>query len=458
MNLFNLSEHAEKTAIICNGEKITYSQLNLLVEDAIKYIYRNNIEGAKMVTIFIPRSKECISMILALFRLNIPFLLLPIDTPKERKNYMIHDSCSEYVVEYNNEQYITTVIDTKKSFEYSQAALILYTSGSGGHPKGVVIARRAFQHFIKAADEVLLYQEEMEIHLASAPFSFDSYLLELLLPLALGKTVVLSNDIESKNPRALGQLILKYEVDSILITPTKMIWLLESNKQYNLFNSVRTIVLGGEHVKKALIDRIRKNYNGRIVNIYGPTEATVFVTYKYINNSDDISIGNVLPGNEILILNEQMQASHEGEICISGSSLASGYIHKELNKNNFVNYFGRTIYKTGDMGGFYNNELQIIGRKDRQIKINGCRIELDELENLILSVAKIQNCAVSYKEKIKQVWVYYEAQETIGNIDWYSMLKQYIPNYMMPQKFIKVDMIQQNQSGKVDHYFYDQLE
>ncbi len=414
-----------------------------------------------MVTICMPRSKECVCMVLALLKIKIPFLLLPIDTPKKRKRYMIYDSCSEYVIEYVNSQYAFTPVENLNKFLYNDTALVMYTSGSSGNPKGAVISRKTYQYFLEVANEALKYEEKVNIHLASAPFSFDSYLLELLLPLFIGKTVVLSNDNESKNPRLLGKLILRHAVDSILITPTKITWLIESNRKYDLFSNINTLILGGEHVRKPLIDKLRTVYKQRLINIYGPAETTVFVTYKYITNSNDISIGQKLPGGEVLILNDKLEEMPEGEIgeiCISGPSLADGYINNdELTKSSFTESLGKVIYKTGDLGKFLNNELQILGRKDRQIKINGCRIELDELENLILSINNIANCAVCYRKSSNEIYVYYESMVTIKKEEWNIEMKEYISEYVMPNDFIRVDKIKQNNSGKVDHFFYDKI-
>ena len=320
----------DQTAIIYNNEIITYGELIRFVDRAKDAICQNDAINAQMISICMPRSVMCIAMAIALLELNIPYVLIPYDTPRNRNEFIQIDSRSEYLVTIGSNVYKFNKISATQCFPYKDTAFLIYTSGSTGRPKGVVLRREALAFFLETASSELLLSKYLEVHLASTPFSFDLHVFDIYMPLALGKTVVLTTEAETKNPRSISKLIINHAVDSLLVTPTKMLWLIHGGKKQDVLRAVKSIVLAGEHLQPVLVKIIQNMSDARIVNAYGPTEATVFVTWKLITDAQSISIGCALTDDEIILLDDHMnyvKDGVEGEICIAGPSLAAGYIN-----------------------------------------------------------------------------------------------------------------------------------
>lgn len=458
LDVLKEKDRTNDIALICDGVRVTFQMLNKYVDSAMLQLRENGLHNAQMVSVCMKRSIECVVVAIALLKSKIPFVLLPEDIPKERKKYIQGDSRSDYLIEFEKQKYRFTKLHSQLLFPFNKTAFLIYTSGSTGKPKGVSINRDSLDYFFCVAPDALRYRENSSVHLASTPFSFDLHVLDLFLPLYLGKTVILANDIETKNSRLMGNLLREYEVDTILATPTKILWLINGNKDTSFFSSLKTLVLAGENIRPSLLTKIRTMFDGLIYNAYGPTEATVFVTSKLIDGQN-ISAGFPLTGDEIFILDEalrQVNDGEEGEICISGPSLADGYVG---NENQTVQKFpiidGRRYYLTGDIGKLVDGELYILGRNDRQIKMNGYRIELDEIESVIFATDAVKDCAVSFDKVRNMIVAFYESREPISRDSWNHMLERYLPNYMIPKVFVHVPQIVRNSSGKIDRKFYD---
>ena len=448
----------DDTALICDDVILTYQALNDRIGGTMLLLREHGLHNAQMISICMERSIECVVVAIALLKYKIPFVLIPIDTPEERKRYIQSNSCSDYLIELENKRYKISKLHNAVVFPFRNTAFLIYTSGSTGKPKGVSINRDSLCYFFQCAPEALHYRDNTHIHLASTSFSFDLHVLDLFLPLILGKTVVLTTETETKNARLMGGLLRKYRVDTILATPTKLLWLMNGNKDTSFFNHLRTLVLAGENIRPALLTKLQSLYKGQVYNAYGPTEATVFVTSTLINSSR-ISAGQSLPGDEIVVLDEnleQLSDGSEGEICIAGPSLADGYVgDPEQTAQRFRIIEGKRYYLTGDIGKVVNGELHILGRRDRQIKMNGYRIELDEIESVIYATNIIKDCAISYNMKRNAIVAFYEADGEISRDIWYKILEIDLPQYMIPKIYIRVSQISRNSSGKINRYYYE---
>ncbi len=445
-------------ALICDDVIMTYQALNDGIGGAMLQLREHGLHDAQMISICMERSIECVVVAIALLKNKIPFVLIPIDTPEERKRYIQSNSCSDYLIELENKRYKISKLHNSTAFPFRNTAFLIYTSGSTGKPKGVSINRDSLCYFFQCAPEALHYRGNTHIHLASTSFSFDLHVLDLFLPLILGKTVVLTTETETKNSQLMGGLLRKHRVDTILATPTKLLWLMNGNKDTSFFNHLRTLVLAGENIRPALLTKLQSLYKGQVYNAYGPTEATVFVTSTLVDSSR-ISAGQPLPGDEIVVLDEnleQLSDGSEGEICIAGPSLADGYVgDPEQTAQRFRIMEGKRYYLTGDIGKVVNGELYILGRRDRQIKMNGYRIELDEIESVIYAANVVKDCAVSFDVERNAIVAFYESENPISGRELTCILEKYIPYYMIPKMFVHETRIVRNSSGKIDRKYYD---
>jgi amino acid adenylation domain-containing protein len=271
-------------------------------------------------------------------------------------------------------------------------ANVLFTSGSTGQPKGVMLRHRSVAN-LYAQMKTMLDPIEGTV-LCSTNAIFDCFIVETLIALALGRTVVLADEEEMMLPWRLAELMEKYDTGIFEMTPTRFDMCLNNEAFCRAAKHIRIVLLGGEVVTDRLVDKFYKCSDGVLMNMYGPTEATVFTTCPPLNKGEHITIGRPLQNTRTYVLDENRKPvlpTACGEMYIAGECLAGGYIGREdLTERMFVEdvlFPGQKMYRSGDivrmrMDGSYD----YIGRLDTQVKLNGQRVELDAICRLIETV------------------------------------------------------------------------
>ena len=230
---------------------------------------------------------------------------------------------------------------------------------------------------------------------------FDIFVFELFPTLLSGLTLVIADELESRSPKLLSEIIQKQKITKILTTPSR-IELLCSEEQYmDNLSSIKEFILGGEPLPYTLLHKLQEFTKAKIYDLYGPTETTVYSTFKDVTQADFITIGKPINNTQIYILNDNLHLQPiglVGEICIGGDGVGLGYYNQpQKTASSFIEnpYEEGIIYKTGDLGYWRpNGEIVCLGRKDYQVKIRGYRVELDDISNHILSYDGIDKCVV----------------------------------------------------------------
>jgi amino acid adenylation domain-containing protein len=343
---------------------------------------------------------------------------------------------------------------------------IVNTSGSTGIPKGVVLNHRGTIDFMDWCFDRLKLTGGERIGSLS-PFHFDIYALELNYCLAKGATMVIIPDEAAIFPARLVEFLAAQAISFIFWVPSIMVNI--SNQgllgQFDL-SSLKTVFFAGEVFPMKHLNNWRRALPAaRFVNLYGPIEITVDCTYFVVDRefADDeaLPIGFPCRNTGILLLNERDEAcapGERGELCVRGSSLAMGYWNdpektaKAFVQNPLNTRYPEIIYRTGDIA--YVNErgeIMLVGRKDFQIKHMGYRIELQEIEYQVLSIAGIANACVLYNRAAKEITLYYETRDrAITPAAIRLELLKIFPKYMLPAVFHKLDELPRNPNGKID--------
>jgi len=471
INLFE--EQVEKTpdniAVVFEDQKLTYKELNEKANQLARYLQANSkISKNEFVGIMLPRSLNTIISMFSILKLGCPYLLIDPTLPTDRISYMLNNCNSKLLI-------TNTIVENLKMdkqlsinediFEYSKENInknvkstdplcVIYTSGSTGVPKGVVLTHlgvnNMFQNYLD-----ILNVDMCSNFLSISTVSFDMFIVETMVPLLSGKTLILSNDEEQKVPINIQKLITDKKVEFILTTPSRIDMLL-SVCTPSSFNSVKIIQLGGEALTLELVKKLRACTTATIYNGYGPSEITACCTSKKITE-DIVNIGKPFNNFKIYVLNNDLNicpVGVPGEICISGDGVSLGYMNnKEQTQKVFVpNPFGGgTLYRSGDLGKYNSNgEIDYIGRIDNQIKIRGLRIEISEIENKLLEIPGITNCAVIYNKQQQYLSAFITAKENIGFSKIKKHLLKCLPLYMLPKYITKVDALPITSNGKID--------
>ncbi|MBY7733425.1 non-ribosomal peptide synthetase [Francisella philomiragia] len=267
------------------------------------------------------------------------------------------------------------------------------------------------------------------------------------------------------------ELIKKHNVTHLQCTPSLAQLIFNSQKENNI-KSLEKILVGGEPMSMHLMQQINRTTSARILNMYGPTEATIWATYANLEKVKKITIGKALPNVSLLILDRNLQPCIQGiagELFISGPCLARGYIgNTQLTSEKFIpnpfadkkdieNGFSK-MYKTGDMVRLLENgEIEYLGRNDFQVKVNGHRIELSEIEYQLLQITNIDQVVVTVKKHSSElgttsyIVAYYMAKEYIPCDEIASYLSNILPEYMIPSKYMHVETIPLTTNGKVNY-------
>lgn len=469
----NVEKNPDKTAIIFEDKTISYQELNEKANQLANYLLANRIKSNQIVGIMLPRSIETIICMLGVLKAGAGYMLIDASLPKDRIEFMLNNANAKLLITSSK----VKKIDYENIYQFSLETLqyyntanshaensaddtfsIIYTSGSTGTPKGVTLKRQGIINLALIYQKIL-GTDSCDKFLSISSIAFDMFIVENFVPLLTGKTVILTNEEQQKIPQYISQLILDYNIDFILTTPSRIELLINDETTAPALKKLKIIQLGGESFTPTLYAKLKNYTNANIFNGYGPSEITACCSNKKIENSGVINIGKPNCNTQIYLLDKDLNLCPigiEGEICIGGDGVSKGYINNpEMTKKSFIkNPFGDgMLYKSGDIGKWNSvGEIDYIGRKDFQIKIRGLRVELSEIENKFLEIPQIDNSAVIYKQDENDNYLvgFFTSNAEIDVANIRQELTKSLPLYMVPKYIIKLDQMPITPNGKIN--------
>ena len=473
--------YPEKTALICNNIAYSYSELNEYANILANIlINKYNVKPNDIVGIMLKRSPELIIGLIAILKCGATYLPIDPDYPEERINYMLENSGTKLVLVDNFTEESVSVKYTKVNIKLTSKVYVdypdeskfnlniklnpnslmylIYTSGSTGKPKGVMLSHKNVNNFITGMKNIIDFSPEKTM-VSLTTVCFDIFGLELWCSLSSGLTVVLANENEQNNIKELNSLCLKNNVNMIQTTPSRYLSLLSGSNELDFAKNISDVLVGGESLSKNVLRLLQSTFEADIYNMYGPTETTIWSTVKHISADDNlITIGTPIANTKCFVLDDNMHLLPPftpGNLYIGGDGVSAGYLNRpELTYEKFISSpfeENDLLYNTNDLAYFTSSgELVHLGRSDFQVKLRGYRIELGEIENRILKYPDITNTVVTADESNKYLLCYYVSNVDINHSKLSSYLLKYLPNYMIPAYFKRLDAIPLTPNGKVN--------
>ncbi|WP_244502426.1 amino acid adenylation domain-containing protein [Streptomyces oceani] len=458
-----------RIAVVDGAVDIDYERLRARAEVIAGELAARGVAPGALVGVCLGRTWELVATLLGVLRAGCAYVPIDPAYPDERVRYMIeHSRAASVVVDAGTAALCSAAPDRVRldavpdrpavspaACSAGDLAYVIYTSGSTGKPKGVAIQHRSVAA-MTASMRRLLGDEDLAGVLAAASVCFDPSVMEILGTLVLGGTVVLS-----ENVLALRELPAAHRVRTAIMVPSAMKALLATGP---LPSGLRCVVLGGEVLSRSLTERLHADPCApRVVNVYGPTEATVFVTAVEAG-SGPITIGSPVRDARAYVLDESLHpvsAGTAGELALAGDQLARGYLHDdERTRQSFPTLAPdgpipeQRIYRTGDLCRWTETgELEFLGRADRQVKVRGYRIELDEIEDILASMPGVDEAAVvATPGEGKSLLTAYAVsrQESVTASTVRSWLADRLPKYMIPHHVMLPAEMPKLPNGKVD--------
>jgi len=484
----------DAVAVVFEGTHMTYSELNGRANQLAHYLRKCGVGPESLVGIYEERSVDMVVGLLGILKAGGAYVPLDPGYPLERLDFMIEDAdltilltsarLSAKIPLYRGKMvYLDTdraVISLESSSNPGRwaspdnAACLLYTSGSTGSPKGVILQHSSLVNFIHAViSQYGLKSSDRVLQFAS--ISFDASAEEIYPCLVIGATLYLRTD-EMLTDTEFLQKCDEWNL-SVLSLPTAYWHILTHNlesENLRIPDSVRIMIIGGERALPERLAQWRRCVGPRVkvLNTYGPTEATVVTTLsdltffeQGVDCTRELPIGRPIPGARIYILDIHLQpvpVGVPGEVHIGGSVLARGYLNRpDLTAEKFIpdhlsGDAGDRLYRTGDMACYLpDGNIEFIGRRDQQVKIRGFRIELGEIEALLRQHPDVREAVVISREDQpgdQRLAAYIIPKDristTVRELRDSLMLK--LPNYMVPSAFILMDALPLTPNNKVD--------
>jgi D-alanine--poly(phosphoribitol) ligase subunit 1 len=347
---------------------------------------------------------------------------------------------------------------------------ILFTSGSTGEPKGVVITHNNLTAFVNWMLGEQPFLENGETFLNQAPFSFDLSVMDLYLSLVTGGTLFSVTKDDVANLKKLYEAFGQSQLTSWVSTPSfAQMCLIEKSFNQQMIPTLRRFLFCGETLApETAVQLIERFPDAEVWNTYGPTEATVATTSMRVDKAviekwSPLPVGYEMPGTRVMILDENRQplpSGERGEIVIAGPNVSPGYLGREdLNARAFYLADGYQAYRTGDWGREREGLIFFEGRMDSQVKVNGYRIELGDLEANLRALPEIADAVVLPVEKGGRVeslaaFVVLAGEKVGSDFEIAARLRnklaERLPAYMAPRKFHFVDAFPMTANGKAD--------
>lgn len=492
--LFELEvkKNPKKSALIFNKKILSYEQLNQQANQLAHYLRAQGIKPDMPVVVCMERSFEFFIAVLGILKAGGAYIPLDPSHPEERLLFILKESTTTIVLTQEHFQkkfasYSGKVLTFGQETFKQQAqenpapaagannlAYVIYTSGSTGTPKGVLIEHKGVVNYAAWFAKECVNGDKEKIDCSSNP-SFDFALTLTVVPLALGLTVVICEDAVKKDPRRYIDYLQSNGISLIKITPSYFrVLFYELQNKKKAFPRLKKIMLAGENLSTIDCQHWLERYpEHRLYNEYGPTETSVAVTlfivdkYNVHHLGDTVPIGYLVPNASSYIIKDNGElaaAGEDGELHLGGVCLARGYLNnQQLTARYFIPDPFNTeeqnskLYKTGDLCRLLpTGAIECIGRIDHQLKIRGFRVELEEIEHSLASHPAIKTAVVIASDKSskeKRLVAYYlvnDAENLPASAELRDYLQRFLPEYMIPVLFVRMDAFPLNANEKLD--------
>ncbi len=486
-------ETPKATAVVADGESLTFSQLNEKANLLAHHIRSAGVGPEVIVGVYLERSLEALVALLGIFKAGGAYMPLDPAYPSERISQILERSRPSLILTVeslvydlpDNSARVTCLDQGRDGLDETGAenpaagvqaknlAYVIYTSGSTGAPKGAMLEHAGMLNHLrlKISD---LNLNSRDVVAQTAPLCFDISIWQPLAVLLVGGRVRIVSPEVARSPLRLLAQVERDGISTLEVVPSMLREMLDeivSGKEPPDISSLRWLILTGEALSPELCQRWLSLYpHIPILNAYGPTECSDDVTHHFINEppppeATNVPIGRPVANNRIYLLDQMLLPVPIGspaEIYVGGMGIGRGYLDDRIQTaeifvpDPFAEDKGSRLYRTGDLGRHLpDGTIEFLGRIDHQVKVRGFRIELGEIEAALSQHPEVREVVVTVYELRpgdKRLIAYFvqDGDSTPGVSDLRTFLKSILPDYMVPSGFIRLDELPLTPNGKLD--------
>ena len=469
-------------AVVFCEEEVSYAELERRANRLARHLRKRGVPRGSAVAMLLPRSVDAYVTLLAILKAGAAYVPVDPTYPADRVAYILEDSGATALVttgglatSHQGFRGAVVRVDTDAAAIAGESpahlpkdancaqpedlCYIIYTSGSTGRPKGVMVEHRNVCHLVRAEGRIFAIRSEDRVY-QGASLAFDLAVEEVWLAFRAGATLVAATAEMAHAGPDLSRQLEECGITVLSCAPT-LLSMMEGDVP-----GLRLLILGGETCSNQLVARWAKA-GRRIVNTYGPTETTVIATYTDVSPDQPVTIGRPVPGYRIHILDSELRPvrhGQTGEICVSGEGVARGYVGLLAetqarfvpNPLAAVGSADGRIYRTGDLGRMdQDGNIHFLGRVDGQVKLRGLRVELSEIEAVLLEAPDVlaAGCAVRQNGGGIPHLVGYVVPRDGRTLDEECLgahLRSQLPAWMVPALIETVSDLPRFPNGKLD--------
>lgn len=472
-------------AAVFSEQEYTYAELNARSNHIAWKLKDRGIGPNQIVGIISESSIQTLTAILAVLKAGAAYMPIDPKHPIDRVTYILEKSCAKIVLIGEGGDNLAAEVQTtfpdmaiinveNKSVKLKEnlsltagpkdLMYVIFTSGSTGTPKGVMVENQSVVNVCTWQITNGEIDSKTKV-IQNYNYIFDASVSEIFPTLMAGGTLLMLTEEEKKEPRKYLDLLKEAQLCCVPSMFREILNFAETSDRCNDIISFDKLYLAAEALPLELLEQFMK-VTGRdltnIYNIYGPTETTdsaVFYDFSGIKNPEKIYIGKPIANLKLYVLNDKdlCGINVPGELCIGGAGVTRGYLQQpELTAEKFIENpyaSGERIYRTGDLVRWSEDgNIDYLGRIDEQVKIRGFRIELGEIESRLQRVPGIREAVVIVKNinNTKSICAYFISDEEVTEASLNELLSYTLPNYMIPQFFVRMDVFPRTRTGKLD--------
>jgi amino acid adenylation domain-containing protein len=475
---------SDSIALTFGEQRLSYRELNERSNQLAHRLLREGVERGSFVAIFLERTQDSVVATLGILKAGCVYVPVDVAYPRQRVEFMLGDASVRVVVTHSSHVSALPVVDCSILCVDSVAsealpgdvknpdrlccgddvAYVMYTSGSTGNPKGVIVPHRGIVRLILNTDYVELHAEDCIAHTTN--IAFDVATFEIWGALLRGGTLAIASHDVVLSSAGFGEFLDRERVTTVCMTPS--LFKLHVNWNPEIFGKIKQVLLAGEVMDPVVV---RQCLSGkppkRLLNVYGPTENTTYSTWYLVDGwpEDSIPIGKPICNSQAYVVDghDQLQpVGVVGELCVAGPGLALGYLNRpdltalRFVRNPYSAVAGDLMYRTGDLCRWRGDGcLEFLGRMDDQVKLRGIRIELGEIESALQLHPSVSQSVVIVREDSAG------EQRLVGYVVWRTglevsvselrdHLRVRLPEYMVPARIVEISELPLTSSGKLN--------